>query len=134
MADNWSKVVSSLHVAKLCQSHLGRWRLLHAFLDLDEAVANDIDRENRPEEEKKSNFLQAWKQRKGGEATYRALYNALVEHGDQKDADYLATLVGGKAKKLYTTTVLTYSLTLAAKENIDLNAKFTKKKQTPNYV
>lgn len=67
------KKVTDTHLEELSRAHCKKWRHLPSHLDLDNTIKEDIDRKPGDEREKRHDFLTEWKQRKGAEATYKAL-------------------------------------------------------------
>lgn len=89
--------------ASVSDKHLGEiscknWRLLPPYLTLTtsettEVVVSDLERDYKTEEERRTGFFRKWKMRKGFEATYIALINALLEINCREDAEGVCKLV-----------------------------------------
>ena len=56
-----------------------KWKTLGRRLGFDEATIDDFDQANNKLAEKAYKMLMAWKQKKGSEATYKVLYDALCD-------------------------------------------------------
>ena len=52
-------------------------------------MRDDIDRNSKDESDKRYDFFIVWKEKKGAEATYKALVNALLLVDCKNDAEYL---------------------------------------------
>ena len=63
------------------------WKMLPAHLELDAIVAEDIDRKQVDEREKRHVFLRQWKKMKGSAATYKQLHTALLKIDCREDAE-----------------------------------------------
>ena len=74
---------------------------LPAYLDLKGVSAKDIRKDCKSEPERRTALLEAWKQMKGSDATYKALIVALLEIGHRDDAEEICKLTP-KASKLVT--------------------------------
>ena len=64
------------------------WRVIFGSL-LSELDLGDVDRENTTEEEKRIAALRKWRERKGHEATYKILVDALLNRGERYQAESL---------------------------------------------
>ena len=64
------------------------WRVIFGSL-LSELDLGDVDRENTTEEEKRIAALRKWRDRKGHEATYKILVDALLNRGERYQAESL---------------------------------------------
>ena len=64
------------------------WRVIFGSL-LSELDLGDVDRENTTEEEKRIAALRKWRDRKGREATYKILVDALLNRGERHQAESL---------------------------------------------
>ena len=76
--DICSEQVSERHIGEISGFLGERWRKLPPNLDLEEAVLNDLERDFKTEEEKRTSLLKKWKEEKGFEATYEVLIKALL--------------------------------------------------------
>ena len=56
-------------------------------------VVRDIDREGKPEEEKRVTFFKRWKRQKGSQATYKVLISALLQTKRREDAECVCELL-----------------------------------------
>lgn len=95
LKEHYNKEISDTHVDVLSRSHCKKWRPLHSYLELEEIVVSDIDRDCRHVEEadKRNAFFREWKRRKGSEATYRKLVYALLKTECRKDAENVCKLL-----------------------------------------
>ncbi len=85
------------------------WRLLAPILKLTHLDVEDIERDTRGEELKRSEFLSVWKRKQCVYATYRALVVALCKIERREDAMRVCEVLKGE---LYISTTCT-SLRLA---------------------
>jgi hypothetical protein len=87
--------VTDAHEEKISSSFCGKWRLLPSHLEMEDIVAEDIDREHPggEESEKRCSFLKKWKKMRGSGATYRKLINALLEAKCRSDAEGVCKLL-----------------------------------------
>lgn len=91
--ENCDRQVSDSHLEDISRSFCSRWRSLHSYLELEDLVVRDIDREHKEEEEKRNDFFFAWKQKKGSHATYRKLICALLKIEYRNDAEKVCKLL-----------------------------------------
>ena len=77
-------------------SSLLDWRLLTPILNLTELEVEDIERANRGEEYKITQFLSAWKRKQCEHATYRALVVALCKIERREGARKVCEVVKGE--------------------------------------
>jgi hypothetical protein len=82
-----SQQVSDIHIKEISQAYCGKWRQLPPYLGVKTIDAKDIDRGPGDEEEKRSNFLNKWKDVKGLNATYKVLIGALLDTRCRNDAE-----------------------------------------------
>jgi hypothetical protein len=82
-----SQQVSDIHIKEISQAYCGKWRLLAPYLGMKTIDAKDIDRGPGDEEEKRSDFLNKWKDAKGSNATYKVLIGALLDTRYRNDAE-----------------------------------------------
>ena len=85
--------VTDKHRVDICRSCLGKWRSLPPSLKMLDITADNIDKSNLDEEDKKIEFLKKWKQIKGSSATYRNLVCALLEISCKEDAEFVCKLL-----------------------------------------
>ena len=85
--------IAQPHLQKIAQQGLQKWRMLHAHLGISKVWKENIDRTQKPEEEKKIDFLQEWSNQKGEDATYVALVLALNEIDCRSDIEYIFELL-----------------------------------------
>ena len=84
----YSAQISNDHLEIIVKTCCTKWRLLSPQFQLQDAIENDKD-----EQEEKSCFFYQWKQRKGSEATYKALIIALQSICCQRDAEFVCELI-----------------------------------------
>ena len=87
--------ITDMHIGDISRSWCSQWKSLRARLGLDPIVANDIDRLTLKEEEKRSTFLTTWREKKGCEATYKALISALLAVECRHEAESVCELLEG---------------------------------------
>ena len=63
------KQVNTGHLETISRSGCKEWKSLPAHLELEDIVAEDIDKSKKTEREKRHEFLLKWKDVKGSEAT-----------------------------------------------------------------
>ena len=86
-ADELSKPCDSTVIPSLADC-FSQWRVIFGSL-LSELDLDDIDRDKHTEEEKRIAALRKWKDRKGCEATYKVLVDALWNRGERYQAENL---------------------------------------------
>ena len=85
--DELSKFCDSSIIPSLADC-FREWRVIFGSL-LSELDLGDVDRENTTEEEKRIAALRKWRDRKGREATYKILVDALLNRGERHQAESL---------------------------------------------
>ena len=80
------KQVSDKHLVRFSRSHIGGWRQLPAFMELETAVAEGIYQGPGDDESKRYSFLLKWKQIRGHKATYKEFITALLMNQCTNDA------------------------------------------------
>ena len=88
-----NKQITDRHMEVISRSSCKKWRSLPAHLDLDSIVEEDIDRLSVNEDQKRHTFFTTWKAKKGSEATYKRLMNALLITECKEDAESLCRLL-----------------------------------------
>ncbi len=88
-----AEVISDSHLEEISNSHCSKWRHLPPHLGLGNIVKDDIDRNPGDERKKRYDFLVEWRNRKGAEATYKALVAALEKIDCHADAEYVKQLM-----------------------------------------
>ena len=86
-ADELSKPCDERIIPSLANC-FSQWRVIFGSL-LSELDLGDVDRENTTEEEKRIAALRKWRDRKGREATYKILVDALLNRGERHQAESL---------------------------------------------
>ena len=74
-------------------SYCSKWKELPSCLALETHYIDDIERDYPKEEEKRHRFLLEWRERKGFEATYKALIKALLKIKRRNDAEGVCELL-----------------------------------------
>ena len=87
------KEISDLHLDEIAQSKDIKWKSLPSRLGLPNVVAKDTSKDFPKESDKRCEFFQQWKQRKGSEATYRSLVRALLDIKERDNAEYVCKLL-----------------------------------------
>jgi hypothetical protein len=85
-ADELLKACDSSIIPSLANC-FSQWRVIFGSL-LNERDLDDVDREPTPEE-KRIAALRKWRDRKGREATYKVLIDALLNEGERYQAESL---------------------------------------------
>ena len=90
-----SKLISDTHLDSISHSCCagGAWKGLTTHLEMDRAVAKDIDRRNAEDGEKRNIFLHKWRQMKGSKATYTKLVSAMLKIEHKLDAEKVLKLL-----------------------------------------
>ena len=96
-ADELSKPCDSNIIPSLADCFI-EWRVIFASL-LSELDLRDIYRENGTEEERRIAALRKWKARKGDEATYKVLVDALLNKGEKGQAESLCKFLADHLSK-----------------------------------
>ena len=91
--------VSDIHLEELSRSGCKQWKSLPSHLKLEANVAEDIDKTQKKEGEKRNEFLLAWKETRGSSATYRQLITALLKIKCRLDAEKLCEKLCEMLKK-----------------------------------
>ena len=94
----YSTQVSDIHLEKLSRSGCKQWKSLPAHLELEAIVAEDIDKSQKGEREKRHEFLLTWKEMEGSSATYRQLITALLKIKCRQDAEKLCEMLKKSAQ------------------------------------
>ena len=88
-----TKQVSDAHLVEISLSHCYKWKFLPSFLGMESIVAQDIDAERMPEEDKRRAFFLKWKNLKGSDANYERLIIALLKIKCIADAESVCQLM-----------------------------------------
>lgn len=94
--EDCSKEVTEKHLDKICSFLCVNWRQLPSYLEMKANVVTTVDCEQVKEAEKKRMFFLEWCQKKGPDATYKALIIALLEKEHVKDAANVCKLLQKK--------------------------------------
>ena len=80
LADGYGdQPVTDKHLEIISRSCCKEWKSLPAHLELEDIVAEDIDKSQKGEREKRHDFLRKWRSMKGSKATYKQLITALLK-------------------------------------------------------
>ena len=85
--------VSEAHLEELSRSGCKQWKSLPPYLKLETIVAEDIDKSQKEERDKRYDFLLTWKDIEGSNATYRQLITALLKIKCRQDAEKLCEML-----------------------------------------
>ena len=87
--------ISDCHIAEISDSFCEKWRLLPPYLELEDIVEKDVDREHQgsDESEKRCSFLKKWKKIIGLKATYKMLISALLRVKCRNEAEGVCKLL-----------------------------------------
>ena len=88
-----NKQITDKDIEFISMSMCGKWKSLYAHLDLKAIIAEDIDRLQVDEDQKRSKFFSTWKEKKGSEATYEKLIGALLTMECRGDAESVCMLL-----------------------------------------
>ena len=94
----YNKQVSDTHLEKLSRSGCKQWKSLPPHLKLETIVAEDIDKRQKEEREKRYEFLLKWKDMEGSSATYGLLITALLKIKCRQDAEKLCEMLKKSAQ------------------------------------
>ena len=94
----YNKQVSDIHLEKLSRSGCKQWKSLPPYLKLEAIVAEDIDKSQKGEREKRHEFLLTWKEMEGSSATYKQLITALLKIKCRRDAEKLCEMLKKSAQ------------------------------------
>ena len=92
--------LAAVELSKPCDNNIitsladcfSQWRVIFGSL-LSELDLDDVDKENTREEEKRIAALRKWKARNGSKATYKVLVDALLNRGEQNQAENLCKIL-----------------------------------------
>ncbi len=91
--EHCNQQISDRHLEDFSRSSCQQWRSLPSRLGLPTILAEDIERSVSNEGERRHIFFQEWKQRKGFEATYKRLIEALIGINRREDAEKVCQLM-----------------------------------------
>ena len=94
----YNQQVSDTHLERLSRSGCKQWKSLPPHLELETIVAEDIDKSQKGEREKRHEFLLAWKDMEGSGATYKQLITALLKIKCRQDAEKLCEMLKKSAQ------------------------------------
>ncbi|CAI8026377.1 hypothetical protein GBAR_LOCUS15150 [Geodia barretti] len=86
-------VISRKSLTVIARDHLNNWKTLGPFLDLTRQQETAIAYSSPDFGLQKRECLEVWKEKRGKEATYRALISAAEEAGDQLLADNIRDML-----------------------------------------
>ena len=94
--EDCNQKISDEHLRDISSaSYCSKWKELPSCLALETHYVDDIERDYPKEEEKRYRFLLGWRERKGFEATYKALIEALLKIKHRNDAEGVCELLKG---------------------------------------
>ncbi len=87
--------VSDAHIQKIAEAHCREWQNLPVHLSMKNTrtVAKDIKKNISGVKEQTEEFFDVWKTKKGNDATYYALINALLHIQQRADAEFVCGLL-----------------------------------------
>ena len=91
--ENVNREITDIHIGVISRSYCSKWKSLPSYLGLGTIVAEDINRTEVNEEDKRRTFLTTWKEKKGFEATYKTLISALLEIECKSEAQSVCDLL-----------------------------------------
>ena len=87
--------ISDRDLAVIARDHLTQWEKLQPFVGLSRAKKKEIARSYPGDYGlQKQECLEVWKEKRGEEATYRALISAAEEAKDKELADNIRDMLG----------------------------------------
>ena len=89
----YDQSISDIHLEELSRSGCKQWKSLPSHLELETIVAEDIDKSQKNEGEKRHEFLLKWKDMKASTATYRQLITALLKVKCRRDAERVCEML-----------------------------------------
>ena len=116
------KPVSAEHLERLSRSGCKEWKSLPAHMDLEDIVAEDIDKSKKTEREKRHEFLLKWKDMKGSDATYEQLVKALLKIKCVQDAETVCQMLKESIDKEQLASALPHSNTAGMSGQVNLNS------------
>ena len=91
-----SKKVTDKHLVTISSSYCKKWRFIYPYLDMTSTDVTNAEKGGNDEESKGQRFLERWKEKKGCDATYIKLINALLEVECRNDAESVCELLHDK--------------------------------------
>ena len=90
--DDCRKKISDKHLREM-DPYCSKWKELPSYLGLEAHFVGDIEGNYAKEEERRYQFLFGWRERKGFEANYKALIEALLKIKRRNDAEGVCELL-----------------------------------------
>ena len=90
---DWDKIVSDIHIHEISRLFHGEWRTLYFYLELNEIVVADTERNYGLEADRKTGFLFKWKEIKGDKATYKELIHAQLRINNKLNAEIICKVL-----------------------------------------
>lgn len=87
------KPVSDVHLELFSRAHCKQWKSLPSHIGLETIIAEDINRSQKDEREKRQDFFIQWKETQGSRATYKLLITALLKIGCRQDAEKMCEML-----------------------------------------
>ena len=91
--ENVNRIITDIHIEVISRCCCSKWKSLPAHLGLATIIAEDINRKEVNEEDKRRTFLTTWKEKKGFEATYKTAISALLEIECRSEAESVCQLL-----------------------------------------
>ena len=93
--DDLNQEISDSLLNQIALEHCACWKFLPPHLDLGNITVSDttLSVPSSSERDKRLEFFQRWKRTKGSEATYKKLVAALLNIGEQQDAEMVCKLL-----------------------------------------
>ena len=104
----YNQQVSDTHLEKLSRSGCKQWKSLPPHLELEAIVAEDIDKSQKGEREKRHEFLLTWKDIEGSDATYGQLITALLKIKCRRDAEKLCEMLKKSVQAIATASATSH--------------------------
>ena len=91
--EEYNKKVTDRHLLDISRSYFEKWRSLYPYLDMTKTDVTNAEKDGNGEENERQKFLERWQEKKGCDATYIKLINALLEVECRSDAEGVCKLL-----------------------------------------
>ena len=91
--EEYNTKVTDKHLVTISSSYCKKWRSLYPYLDMTRTDVTNANQDGNDEESKRQRFLEGWKEKKGCDATYIKLINALLCAECRNDAENVCELL-----------------------------------------
>ena len=91
--EEYKKKVTDRHLLAISRSYFEKWKSLYPYLDMEQIDVTNAEQDGNGEENERQKFLERWKKKKGGDATYMKLISALLEVECKNDAEGVCELL-----------------------------------------